>query len=165
MKNLRTIGSCVCVLAIVGWMAAGANYAADADENDVRKATARFYTALNDLFQGELDPMKEVWSHADDVIYMGPGGGMQVGWGQVLENWASQAAMKLGGKIRPEKVQLFVGREVAVTSCFEVGENINAGGEPQKVSIRATNIFRKENGRWKMIGHHTDLLPFLEESQ
>jgi len=28
------------------------------------------------------------------------------------------------------------------------------------VSIRATNVFRKEGGQWKMIGHHTDLLPF-----
>ena len=26
-------------------------------------------------------------------------------------------------------------------------------------SIRATNIFRKEDGQWKMIGHHVDLLP------
>jgi ketosteroid isomerase-like protein len=32
---------------------------------------------------------------------------------------------------------------------------------PEKVSIRATNIYRKENGQWKMIGHHTDLLPYL----
>jgi ketosteroid isomerase-like protein len=32
-----------------------------------------------------------------------------------------------------------------------------------QVSIRATNLFRKENGAWKMIGHHTDLLPFLEK--
>jgi hypothetical protein len=32
------------------------------------------------------------------------------------------------------------------------------------VSIRATNLFRKESGAWKMIGHHTDLLPFLESS-
>jgi hypothetical protein len=29
------------------------------------------------------------------------------------------------------------------------------------VSIRATNLFRKEDGSWKMIGHQTDLLPFL----
>jgi ketosteroid isomerase-like protein len=34
-------------------------------------------------------------------------------------------------------------------------------GQPQTVTIRATNIFRRENGQWKMIGHHTDLLTFL----
>ena len=38
-------------------------------------------------------------------------------------------------------------------------------GKPQAVSIRATNLFRKEDGTWKMIGHHTDLLPFLAEQR
>ena len=38
-----------------------------------------------------------------------------------------------------------------------------AEGRPLQVSIRATNIFRKEKGEWKMIGHHTDLLPFLDK--
>ena len=31
-------------------------------------------------------------------------------------------------------------------------------GKAEKVSIRVTNVFRKENGAWKVIGHHTDLL-------
>ncbi len=164
MRNLSIVGLSICVLAIVGWMAVETAHAEDADEK-VRQATAQFYAALNDLFQGELDPMKEVWSHADDVTYMGPAGGMQLGWDEVLQNWASQAALRLRGMIRPEKMQSIVGQQVAVTTCFEVGENINADGRPQKVSIRATNTFRKENGRWKMIGHHTDVLPFLQESQ
>jgi ketosteroid isomerase-like protein len=44
-----------------------------------------------------------------------------------------------------------------------VGSNLDAEGRPLQVSIRATNVFRKENGDWKMIGHHTDLLPFLNK--
>ncbi len=34
------------------------------------------------------------------------------------------------------------------------------GDMPGAVSLRATNVFSKENGAWKMIGHHTDMLPF-----
>jgi ketosteroid isomerase-like protein len=60
-------------------------------------------------------------------------------------------------------MRVTVGTEIAVVSCYEKGENTNAKGETQKVSIRATNIFRKENGEWKMIGHHTDLLPYLAQ--
>jgi hypothetical protein len=93
------------------------------DKAAVQAATAQFYAALNTMFTGELGPMKQVWSHRADVTYMGPGGGMQVGWKKVLSAWKAQAA--------------------------------------RKVSIRATNIFRKENGVWKMIGHHTDLLPYV----
>ena len=107
--------------------------------------------------------MKKVWSHADDVTYTGPRGGFQVGWDDVLADWEAQAALKLGGEVQPEAVQITVGRDLAITQCYERGSNINAGGKRQDVSIRATNLFRKEGGKWKMIGHHTDLLPFLAD--
>ena len=136
--------------------------AAAGDEKAVRAAAAQFYAALNRMFTGDLGPMTEVWSHADDVTYMGPGGGFQVGWPKVLENWKAQAAMKLGGSVEPADMRVTVGRDIAVTSNYENGENTNAKGERQKLSIRATNVFRKESGKWKMIGHHTDLLPYLK---
>ncbi len=50
-----------------------------------------------------------------------------------------------------------------VPAVFEKGQNVDAEGRTQKVSIRATSLFRKEDGRWKMIGHHSDLLTFLAE--
>ena len=45
---------------------------------------------------------------------------------------------------------------------MEVGSNV-IGGKKSVVSLRATSIYRKENGQWKMIGHHTDLLPAMEK--
>jgi ketosteroid isomerase-like protein len=60
-------------------------------------------------------------------------------------------------------MRVTAGNEIAVSSNYSKGENIDAEGKPQTVSIRATNIFRKEDGKWKMIGHHTDLLPFLQK--
>ena len=49
--------------------------------------------------------MKKVWSHAEDVTYMGPGGGFRVGWSEVLKDWESQAAMKLGGKVEAAELR------------------------------------------------------------
>jgi len=34
-------------------------------------------------------------------------------------------------------------------------------GRRETVSIRATNPFRKEDGAWKMIGHHADRLAYI----
>lgn len=152
--------------AVFGWAmlvvaTASAVPASDADEKAVGQAVAQFYSALNAMFTGELGPMKEVWSHKPDVTYMGPGGGFQVGWDQVAAEWQEQAAKKLGGSVKPDKMRITLGRDLAIVSNYEVGENTNAGGQPAKVSIRATNVFRKEDGYWKMIGHHTDLLPYL----
>lgn len=130
-----------------------------AAEKEVLAANDQFYAALNTLFTGELAPMNAIWSHANDVTYMGPVGGFQVGWDAVRKDWEAQAAMKLGGKLEATEMRVTAGKDLAVVSNYEKGENTNAKGEVQKVSIRATNVFRKEGGKWKMIGHHTDLLP------
>lgn len=135
-------------------------------ENDVeglRAAAEQFYSALNAMFTGELQPMKEVWSHKDDVTYMGPGGGFQIGWKDVLAEWEKQAALKLGGKVEPKEMRITVGDDIAVVSNYEIGHNLTSDGKTEEVTIRATNLFRNENGNWKMIGHHTDILPFLQK--
>jgi ketosteroid isomerase-like protein len=129
----------------------------------VEQANAEFYTSLNALFTGDVAPMETVWSHADDVTYMGPAGGFQIGWQEVRDNWQTQAARKLGGKVEPAETRYIVGDDLAFSFGYERGDNLDAQGEPVNVSIRATNVFRKENGQWKMIGHHTDILPFLEK--
>lgn len=128
------------------------------NEMAVRRAADQFYAALNALFKGDVAPMKSVWPHADDVVYMGPDGCIQVGWDKGLKHWEIQAARKFGGKVDPMDVHFTVGDDIAVMYARETGENTNIGGKREKVDIRATNLFRKEGGAWKMIGHHTDLL-------
>jgi ketosteroid isomerase-like protein len=135
--------------------------AAGSDRDAVMAANAQFYAALNKMFVGEVAPMEAVWSHAGDVTYMGPGGQFDCGWSAVLKVWQVQAAMKLGGRVEPAQMQLTVGRDLAVVADYEVGENTNAKGKVEQVKLRATNTFRKEGGAWKMVGHHTDLLPYL----
>jgi len=135
--------------------------AAESDRAAVLAANAQFYAALNKLFTGDVVPMTAVWSHADDVTYMGPTGGFDRGWNAVLKNWEGQAALKLGGRVEPVEMQLVVGQDVAVVTDYEQGENTNAKGKVEQVKLRATSIFRKEGGGWKMVGHHTDPLPYL----
>lgn len=145
-------------------IASSASYKASTDaRRAVVQAAAGFYRALNEMFTGNLTLMKEVWSHAGDVTYMGPGGGFQVGWPVVFAEFERQARMKLGGSVSPVKMRITVGGDLAAVSDYERGENTNADGKTEIVSLRATNIFRKEGGAWKMIGHHTDLLPYLKK--
>jgi ketosteroid isomerase-like protein len=137
------------------------SYSAD-NEKGVRDAAEQFYAALNTLFKGDAGPMTEVWSHADDVTYMGPTGGMLVGWEEVGNTWLEQANLKLGGEIKSEEMHVTAGETIGITVNYERGTNY-PDGKPQKVNIRATNVFRLEDGKWKMIGHHTDMIPWLEE--
>lgn len=129
----------------------------------IMAANAGFYTALNKIFVGDVGPMKAVWSHANDVTYMGPTGTFDRGWNTILKNWEGQAALKLGGKVEPVELRLIAGQDLAVLTAYEQGENTNAKGKLERVRLRATNIFRKEGGQWKMVGHHTDPLPYLSK--
>jgi ketosteroid isomerase-like protein len=133
------------------------------DTQAVERATAEFYKSLNLLFAGDASAMKRIWSHSDDVTYMGPAGGMEIGWKRVSANWDAQAALGLRGEVVPDEIHVTFANDMAVVQCREVGHNLDAEGRPVQVSIRATNVFREENGQWKMVGHHTDLLPFLAE--
>ena len=150
------------VVAAMALMMAGPSLAADGDTQEVKAAVAAFHDALNVLFKGDAAPMKAVWSHADDVTYMGPVGGMQVGWSQVEPYWDKQAAKKLGGKVDPVDVHITASPALAVVHYYEKGENV-IDGKPQPVNIRATTTFRNEGGQWKVIGHHTDTLAYLQK--
>jgi ketosteroid isomerase-like protein len=161
MRTKKAAHLGVIVLATVCFMAASSTTSAN-DESDVKQAATNFYAALNTMFTGDVAPMLETWSHAADVIYMGPNGGMKVGWAQVQPTWEAQAAMKLGGKVEPSDMHIVLGDDLAITQNYEKGSN-TINGKLTTVSIRATNVFRKENGVWKMIGHHTDLIPALEQ--
>jgi len=163
MRANKTIYNLFIALLLAAFISAVECEASEQDEETVKQAVSQFYVALNEMFKGNIEPMKEVWSHADDVTYMGPPSGMKIGWAQVLSDWETQAAMKLGGTVNPENMTITIGNDIAVISNFEKGSNTNADGKPQEVSIRARNTFRKEDGKWKMIGHHTDLLPFLQK--
>ena len=163
MQTKKMILSTTLFLALAAPCFADPTSASLDDAQGARQATTEFYASLNALFTGDVSPMDQLWSHSDDVTYMGPAGGFQVGWEQVRAIWQTQADLRLGGEVLPEEVRVTVGSDLAIVQCREVGNNLDAEGQPLQVSIRATNIFRKENGAWKMIGHHTDLLPFLDQ--
>lgn len=152
----------VAALAMVfAFALGGAQARAGDDTAAVMAASDRFYVALNKLFTGEIEPMKAVWSHAEDVTYMGPTGQLERGWAAILKDWEGQAAMKLGGKVEPAEVKVVLGSDIAVVTGYEVGENTNAKGKVEKLKLRASSVNRMEDGQWKMIGHQTDPLPYL----
>lgn len=158
MKTRLTLSSVLLVCAV---LTAATASAATPVKDEVLAANEQFYSALNIMFTGDVAPMLAVWSHQDDITYMGPDNCYKIGWNKIKADWEFQAAKKLGGKVEPSDIHVIVGNQLAVVTNYEVGQNQGDDGSPVKVKIRATNTYRKENGQWKMVGHHTDLLPYL----
>lgn len=161
MTEFRFVARLGILVAIAAAGAVSPRGAGAAEAADVAAANRSFYAALNKIFVGDVTPMREVWSHAEDVSYMGPNGRFEIGWADVSKDWDRQAALKLGGHVEPVETHAVVGDVLAVINNYEQGENTNASGKTERVRLRATNIYRLEQGKWKMIGHHTDLLPYL----
>lgn len=120
-------------------------------------ATRAFYAALNDMLRGDVSPMLELWSHADDVTYMSPFGELLVGWEPIWASWQAQADQRLGGRVEPEELHHFASDTLGFVVGFERG-SVEIDGAATPVDIRATSMYRLENGSWAMIGHHTDPL-------
>ncbi|WP_395692948.1 YybH family protein [Nocardioides sp.] len=120
-------------------------------------AATGFYAALGAVLAGDAGPMCELWSHEDDVSYMSPFGELLHGWEPIRASWQAQADARLGGEVRGEELHLVEGDLLGFAVGFERGE-VHVDGRPQSVDIRATSLFRREGGRWRMVGHHTDPL-------
>jgi ketosteroid isomerase-like protein len=176
MKNTLTIWTSVLVLAI-GLAACNSSSTEQAQntetansdsllleaEKGIREANDRLYAGLNDMFKGDLEILNKLWSQSEKVTQMGPFGGRLTGWQAVQEEFQRTAALNLGGSIVCAELHVFAGLEMGYTVCVEEGENVDAQGNPVKVSHRATNIFRYENGEWKLVHHHTDISSQLIE--
>lgn len=127
------------------------------------EANNQLYAGLNEMFTGNLEPLNNLWSHSDSITYMGPFGGSIKGWNEVSEEFQKVAAMKLGGKITCKEVNVYAGTDLGYISCVEEGENISPDGKPVSVCHRATNIFRLEDSKWRLVHHHTDISTQLEQ--
>jgi ketosteroid isomerase-like protein len=137
-----------------------------ADEADVRAACASFYEAANEVLGGNPAPMLHHWSHADDVSYCDTRGEVQRGWPAVEAYWKQAAA---GNVFTP--VQLHAGGRIAHVllggdlACIVVGEEVRREGEPGAMQTRATNVYRREDGTWRMVHRHADAPPKVDRPE
>jgi ketosteroid isomerase-like protein len=124
------------------------------DEDEVRAASDRFYAATNALLAGNYAPMDEVWSHSPDVTNMSiSGGGLQVGWKTISATFERQAKIKAGGRVIAKDLVVHLKGDLAYTQCVE---DVETAGSSTVTELRASNIFRLENGNWKLVHHHTE---------
>ena len=139
-------------------------------EDEIRQASEQFYAALNRTINGDPGPMMEVWSHGSDVATMHPLGGRETGWEEVRASWEQVAQGMSDGQVSLDGLVVVpLSDDVAYTLGTENGQ-ARLGDETMAVLLgvhidwRVTNIYRREEGEWKMVHHHTDVSPALVEA-
>ena len=104
--------------------------------------------------------MDAIWSHGATGTTMHPIGGREVGWDAIRPAWDQVASLASGGQVTLADQLL----SVAGDTAYEVGVERGYGtlaGERVAIDQRVTNIYRRENGAWKVVHHHTDLSPAM----
>ncbi|MBS9404414.1 nuclear transport factor 2 family protein [Halomonas sp. TRM85114] len=125
-------------------------------QDEVRKASEDFYSALNRMANGDASAMTNSWAHGEEVTAMHPIGGRQVGWEAIKESFELVAELASGGKIELLDQRVRVVGDVAYEVGVERGE-MAMGTHQANIDHRVTNLYQRDTGTWKMIHHHADL--------
>ena len=132
-------------------------------EDEIRQASEQFYEALNRAINGDPVPIIEVWSHSSDVTAMHPLGGRETGWEEVRASWEQVAEEFSDGQVSLEDLVVVpLADDVAYTLGTEQGQ-AKLGDETVRIDWRVTNIYRREEGEWNVVHHHTDVSHALVE--
>jgi ketosteroid isomerase-like protein len=119
----------------------------------------RLREALTAVANGEPEPMKELCSHNDDISQCGFWGGVERGWAEVSERWDWVAAQFVPGLgvVTSDTAFLTLSGDMAYGVFIERWwGQFTSRTEPNELMIRATLIFRREDGVWKAVHRHGD---------
>ncbi|WP_410613640.1 YybH family protein [Amycolatopsis sp. lyj-109] len=111
------------------------------------------------MHNGDAGPRGELWSHADPVSLFGAWLPIRTGWadvGAAFERVAAQFSDSLG--YRFEVVAAGASGDLAYTIGFE-HNTVSVNGTPTTYTLRATHVYRREDGGWKIVHRHGDRPP------
>ena len=156
MQRMSLVASLWLVVAMVPITATGESTMQSEEKTEVSAMVDQWIVALNAMFAGDPKPFAEIYSHADDVTYMGAEGTYRIGWDATYADWEKQAAHAGGGHVEATDVHIVVGVNLATATHYTQGNVTGADGKVVEIKVRETSVFRKEDGVWKMIGHQAD---------
>jgi uncharacterized protein (TIGR02246 family) len=132
------------------------------DAAAVEAAIDQWVAALNAMLNTDPAPFAELYSHADDVVYMGVEGTYRLGWKATWEDWQAQAAKSSGGKVEATRIHVVVNGDTATAAHVTRGKVRQPDGLMNDTAVRETSVLRKEDGRWRMVLHHADAIASWE---
>jgi hypothetical protein len=121
----------------------------------------RCHDALRQHTGGNPRPFLELWSRAGDVSLMGGVGGHQVGIDNVTELLTAAAKTLNYETWSAENLAIGFGETLGFTVELERLTR-HVGDEEEEMRLRATSIYLRENGAWRVIHRHGDSLMTVE---
>jgi ketosteroid isomerase-like protein len=116
----------------------------------------RCHAAVTQQSQGNPEPFLDPWSRAEDVSIMAAIGGYQTGFPAVRDLLTAASATQTFDGWSAENLVTVCDGDLAFTVELE------KYGRDESMTLRATQIYRRENGEWRVIHRHGDILTAIE---
>jgi ketosteroid isomerase-like protein len=126
--------------------------------DDLEEVLEQFHLAQGEFARGNPEPCKRFFSHREDVTLNNPLSPPARGWDEVAATTDRAASPLRDGKFHSaEIIAKYVTPELAYVVEIERGEARVGGREDiTPWALRATMIFRPEDGTWKVVHRHAD---------
>lgn len=130
-----------------------------AAEAEIEQLKQLLLAANNQFAQGDATQLQELCSHREDVTLFGGASGYEHGWEQVGPRYRWASASFSGGRMTSQVLATHVTADLACTVELERWDvRLASTGAAATIELRVTQVYRREQGSWKLIHRHADRL-------
>ena len=135
--------------------------------NDYDLPMDEYRRAGLEITKGNPDVYKSLWSRRDDVTLANPFGSPVRGWEAVSARLDLAASNYRDGQdYEFENISTVVTRELAYTVEIErIRTRVGGSNDLTAIAIRATTVFRREDGAWKVTHRHGDPITSMRPAE
>ena len=111
------------------------------------------------IHNGDPAPRLEMWSTKDPVTLFGAWGPCKSGTDEVtrISRWVA-SRFSNSTSYSFELVAAGVSGDLAYTVGYERNMT-SVDGKPEEYTLRVTHVYRREDGEWKIVHRHGDVVP------
>jgi ketosteroid isomerase-like protein len=158
-----TLSTLVLAAVAIGHAGAGSSTRPADPEAGFRAFLQEFERGTARFINGDPGPWKALASRREDATLMGGWGIVARGWRDVgaRYDWAATRFADSGAALEVEYVSTAVNGDLAYTVTVERSTpRLADGSAAAPMTLRVTHVFRREDGRWRLVHRHAD--PIME---
>jgi ketosteroid isomerase-like protein len=126
-------------------------------DDSLAQTIERHAAATTGVRNGDPAPFLAQLSRRDPVTLFPASQPAQVGWEDVTRAIRKVASVYSGSaEVRVDVLASGVSGDLAYVVGYERAASSVEGGAPEEVALRVTQVYRREDGEWRLVHRHAD---------